>query len=165
MLRLKSGLKDRREVLPIVTENGKTILVLLDKKEITALEINQDFKETDNYNLLRPKASFDNLLGYSIKEEDYHLFFTNNKNKRFFIQTINIADQQNRSELSEIELFDELYLESFSYANKFFILTLIDKTSILKLYEFDGNDLSKETEFDYSDFKLPEGTYFDLYLP
>lgn len=162
-IRLKFGSTNKREVLPIVGKNQEVTLILMGKKEITALELDQHFKEQGSYKMPRPKVSFDNLLGYSTLNKEYHLFFTDDYREQFFIQTIDVDKQQDRSEISELKLLDEIYLESFSYRDKFYLITLIDNASILRLYEFIGNDIERETDYDFSGFQLGDDTYFDLF--
>jgi hypothetical protein len=162
-IHLKSGIKDNREVLPIVIEEKRAVLILLGNLEITAVETNEVFQEIDYYKIPRPNINFNDLLGYSINNSAYSLFFSNNKKNQFYIQTIDITNKQSNSKISELKLKKEKFLESFTYQNRFYIFSVKKMSSIIKLYEFDGGNLKAEKEFDLSRYKFSNSPYFDLY--
>lgn len=162
-MKLKIGLKDKREVLPVVKEDKMMVIFFLDNFEITALGLNQDLQETDEYKIPRKQVVYNTLLGHNIYKNEYHLFFSNKNKNEFFIQTVDISKKQSSTKTLEIKLKKEKFLEAISYMDKFYILTVKRPTSILKLYEFEGSNLKLEKEFDFSKHKFSHGNYPSLY--
>ena len=162
-IKLISVLKDKRESLPVVNQfKSELALFLLDNQKINCLLFNKDYELTDEFTTIRPGRKFSVLLGYSITRNRYHLFFTNNNKKQFYIESINIPGKNSQGKQTNIKLRSERFLESISYKGKFYILTIKDLSSVLKLYVFEGDTLSQTGQFDFSSYKFSNTDYYKL---
>jgi len=162
-LNLKSGLKDKSDILPIVLEDKRCVLFFLDNIEIKSLVLSKDFQKIDEYRISRPQIPYNKLLGHSINDNDYCLFFSNNKKNQFYTQSINISEKSSQSQTLSLKLKKEKYLEAISYKGRFYLLTVKKFSSILKIYEFMGSRLIAEKELDFSQHKFSNEDYPDLY--
>ncbi len=162
-IKLKSGIAKSREVLPVTNGENGCVLFLLDHQEISSIVINEQFLMTDSFAIGRAEVPYKNLLGYSKESSNYHLFFSNKKKNEFFIQTINPVKKQSTSKLFELKLKKEKMLKAFSYLDNFYVLTIKKMSSILALYQFEGNQMTIRKEFDFSEHKFSYGTYPDMY--
>lgn len=162
-MQLHSGLKDKRDILPIVSSEQSISLFFLDNAEIKSMILDRDFSKIDEYKVTRPQVAFKTLLGHSISGNEYNLFFSNNKKNQFYAQTINIAEKENRSKILDLKLKKEKYLEAVTYRDNFLLFTIKKLSSMLKIYEFEGSELIVEKELDLSKHKFSTSSYPDLY--
>ncbi len=162
---LKSILKDKRESLPIVnTEKNETLLFLLDKSKILGLRFNLDYELIDDYSADKPINRFDVLLGHSVNSKGYHLFFTNKKKDEFFCKTIDISNKNGYGKEISLKLKGERFLESISYNQKFYLVTIEKKSSILNVYVLEGDAISNSHKFDFSAHKFSNFGLYEVFL-
>ncbi len=159
---LKSA-EDRGTVLPIVGPDKMPTLFLLDKSEIWSLALDEDFQQRHEYATPRPKAGFQNLLGYTTEGYAHHLFFTNGNRNQFLVQTIDVAAKESTSKVLGVKLKREVILEAISHAGKFYLLTVKKQTSLLGFYEFEAGELKQHKEYDFSYYRFTKGSSPDLY--
>lgn len=152
-IQLKTGLENKRDVLPVVLDDQSVTLFLLDNAEITSMILDKDFQKTDEYTIPRPEATYDNLLGQSVDGDQYNIFFANRRKNQFYVHEFNMAEKTNRGRLLDIKLKKEKYFESISYQNKFYLLTIKKFTSIMVVYEFTGSQLNAKKEIDLTEFE------------
>ncbi len=149
---MKSFFKDKRESLPIVnTDKKEIILFLLDNAEIKGFRFNWNYELIDDFTTEKPINKFNVLLGHSVNNEEYHLFFTNEKKNEFFVKSISISNKKGIGKQMPLDLSEEKFLETISYNNKFYLLSIVKRTSKIKIYVFEGNSISKIEEIDFSE--------------
>ena len=163
-MNLTNSSRASAEVLPIIHSDNKSTLIFFDNLGIKAIELNEDFEEIDHYNMIREPSQVKPLLGYNVESNKYNLFFSDNKMSELYTQTIDVSNKQNTNLTSVKMLKKEKYLESASHLDRFYLLTIKNQSSILKLYEFQGANLLHEKEFDFSEFKLSYPDYPSLYF-
>ena len=151
----------QRDVLPVYNyENNLFALFLLDNENITGLLIDKQFKLTNAKTCLRPADPFcKKLLGVSIQNTNYHLFFSNNNKTSFYIKSLDLENGNAENTVDPIKLKKEKYLESFSYNNKFYILSIVKRTSKLKMYVFEGKYITHTEELDFSSQPFRENSF------
>lgn len=163
---LKSGFTDKRESFPIVNDNkNEIVLFLLDNQEINCLLFNKKYELLENYVTNRPESNFTTLLGYSADSLFYHIFFTNKKKNIFYTKSVNIADKKAEEKQLSIKLKNEKFLETISYKDKFYLITIKKYSSVMKIYEFSGNSISNNKEFDFTAVRFSNPgnlTLFDI---
>ena len=88
-IRLRSSLSDRRDVYPIVdNETGDMVLFLLDNDSINAQVYHKDYNFYKSYHCIRPKGKYKVLVGNTVTDNQYHLYFANKRKKEFLVKTI-----------------------------------------------------------------------------
>ncbi len=159
---INPGFTKTRQSLPIVNNDKNEIMIfLLEKNGIDGLKFNSNYELISNVKYEKPKNKFKTLLGHSFDSNGYHLFFTNKVKNQFFIQSIN--ENTKKSRLLPIKLKSEKFLETISYKNKFYIVTIVKRTSILKLYTFEGNKMTKEMKLDFNESKFSKSRFQKLF--
>lgn len=152
-----------RNVINIISDDEAT-LIMYDKFNVHLLEFDAEFREKTNSKFIRPATVYEQILGHNINDNDYHLYFSNKKKNQFFVHSISAVNNKNQWKIIPIKLRKEKYIESLSYNNRFYIFTTVKSSSLLKLYVFEGGQISARKEFDFSDFQFTESTvYSDLY--
>jgi hypothetical protein len=161
---LKSFFKEKRESFPIVnSEKEEVLLFLLDNAEIKAVKFNKDFEMMDTFSMERPIIKFNVPLGHSIDDEGYHLFFSNDKYNEFYTQSIDFNSKNAVDKELLLKLNEERFLETISYNDNFYLITIKKRSSILKIYTFEGNNLLRTDELDFSDHNFSNNGYSRLF--
>lgn len=152
------------ESFPIVNyDKDEIVLFLMDKQYIRAFKFNMNYEPIDNFMVQKPKNKFPQLLGHSSDTLGYNLFYSNWKKNEFLVKSINVKDKKTTSKQIPLKLKGENFLESISYKNKFYILSLVKSSSIIKIYVFEGNSLRDTHQVDYSDYDFSDTNYSNLY--
>lgn len=153
-----------KKSIPIVNSyTNKIALFLIGKLEVFCILFNKNFEQLDSYNTSLLDNKFPILLGNSITQNKYHLFFTNDKKKKFYIKTIDINNKKENDKILEFKLKDEIFLESFSYENKFYLLTVKFLSSIIKIREFEGNSITQTLELGFKDQPISQFSDNDIF--
>ena len=156
---------DKNESFPVVNaENGEIGLFLLDKKEIKSLLFDKNYILKDSFITDKPKGSFDVLLGNTFENNNYTLFFSNDKKSKFLAKTINITNKKSSFKELELKLKGEEFIESINYNNKLYIITIKRVTSILNVYEFKGSKISRIEKIDLSEHKFSKASKSLFYV-
>lgn len=158
-IHLKSFFSDKRESIPIVNKvKEETALFLIDKKMINVWLLDKNFKFKDSFSVARADVWYSIPLGYSVDSNSYHLYFTSKDKKEFSIQSMDITGKKTSRKRLFLNLKKESYLESISYQNKFYYLTVKKNSSILKIYIFEGGENPRIEEVDLSSYIFREST-------
>ncbi|MDC9722279.1 MAG: hypothetical protein PSN34_05835 [Urechidicola sp.] len=141
------------ETLPIIDQiNNKLAIFLVNENDILGFNFNNNYELQSNYITKITEKKYSVLLGYSVGDTSYSLFFTNKKKKQFYSKTIDFTKKQNSEVIYPFKLKDEFFLSSINKNNKFYLLTIKKSSSILKIRIFNGNQLSKIEEIDLSSY-------------
>ncbi len=161
-IKLKRGIKEDRSSFPIV--NGDELaLFLFDHKQIHGLLLDQNYEQINELTTAKPEGKFEDLLGYSIDQNGYHLFFTNNKKNQFITKSFNFNNKESTETVQEIFPYDEKFLECISYKNRFYIITIYKNSSVLNLYAFEGSNKLNMTQIYLEDHKFADSDYAKLF--
>ncbi len=151
--------EDKKESFPVVNYDSKEIaMFLLDKKEIKSFLFDMNYVLIDSFATTRPKGKYDILLGHTFENDNYNLIFTNENKTKFFIKSINIGDKHFNHKELEIKIKGEKFLESFSYKNNLYIITIKNSSSILNIYEFKGREITRIEKIDLSNHKFSKSS-------
>lgn len=140
-------------------------LYFIDKREIHGFVLNKDVKPTLYIKYTQDSKLLKELLGGISKDSLDVLYFTN-KNKSKF-QSLLLDYKSSNGFLTELnlKLDEQIYLESFSYNNHFYILTSLKKTSILKLHKIDNKNNISTIDIDFNDVEFTmNGFKVNLYV-
>jgi len=162
-INLDSGFSDKRDAYPIINKKTDALtLLLIDNYNINTQEYNNDYSLRRSYECPRPKNKYRHLIGHTTKANQYNLFFATKRNKEFLVQTINLDERSSNEKKFAFKLKDEKYLETFSYKNKLYILTLLKNSSILKLRVFEANSLRITKEFNFNNNRFNTHQFYKL---
>ncbi len=160
----RSLFKENRETFPIVNKDkNETALFLIDNDQISALLLDKNFKQIDSITTNNPASKYTNIIGHSIDDKNYNIFFANDKKTKFFIKSINFAAKTSQDEELDFKFENDLYLQSISYNNKFYIISVDKKTSIINFYIFEGNKLNLTKKFDFTNYQFSDTSESNLY--
>lgn len=137
-------------IYPIVNkENGDIAIFLVDENNINGYLLNNQFESKNKLTLTRTNTKYQVLIGNSISDENnFRVFFSNNSKNKF--ATSNFSFDKNTSDFKElnIDMSNERFIQTISYENKFFLVTIEKLKSILYLYSFDKNNYFKKQTID-----------------
>ncbi|PKQ60531.1 hypothetical protein BZG02_18885 [Labilibaculum filiforme] len=165
---LRSYLSDKRDVYPVVDDfSGKITLFLIDSDTINALTYNKTYKPLNTFKCQRPSGKFKILIGHTVDQNNYNLFFTNKRNKEFLVKSIDLINNTSKEYRIPFKLNTEEYLQSICYKNKLYILSRTNYSSIYKLRVFEDNKLGICIEHDFTEILSPNSEPYriadDLY--
>ncbi len=95
--------------------------------------------------------SFKKYIGYQIlNEKKYCIFFTNTSAKKFGVLTIDFEKRITTNTTLDFKLKKESYLQSLSYTNNFYLLTVSKNSSDINFYTFDQKLATIKHTVDFS---------------
>lgn len=156
-----------KEAFPIVNERTNDVsLFLLSAKYVYGFLLDEDFKIKKELKSENRDRQYKIILGYSISDNnEYRVFLTNKRKDEF--ATINISYNDNKTDLKEfyLQYTNEFFVQSINQDNKFYLLSVLKNTSILKLYSFNKDGTYSVKGFDFSDkiFLNERGKKANLY--
>ena len=158
------GIKD---IVPIVNQkNGDISIFIADAKKVYAYHLNDLFEVEDKMVVEDKARKYKLIIGNSIADNgDYRIFLSNNKKDEF--ATINFSFAGKTSDIKEFELQSpkELFIQTISHENRFYMLSIAKKTSLLGLYIFDeqGNATRRSIDFSNENFIDEDGKQTTIY--
>ncbi len=129
---------NHKKSFAIPNNNNKDVLYLFEaKKELRAhlYDKNHVSKATTSTTPLPKK--YQNLLGHSINENHYNLFFSNEYYDKFGVLSFDFETQSATQNLLKFKFKKERFIESLNYNNNIYILTISKFSSNLNIYTFD----------------------------
>ena len=143
---------ERRESYPIISKEDQSIAIfLLGEGTVRGMLFDSSYNLLSSTATQNVEKSYDILLGSSVQERIYHLYFANNKKQKFYAKTIDFATGEESDKLQSLSLKKERFLESFQYNNKLILLTIKKFSSILVFYVFEGNEMLSRHEVDFEE--------------
>jgi hypothetical protein len=144
---LKTSYSYLKGVVPIVNNKNDDIsLFLVDSKKIYGYLLDK------NFNIINKLISEDKSRKYKItlgsrisSKNNYYLYVANKKLDKFAF--LKFSFNKNKSSFKEFDLesTDEILIQTITNKNKFYLLTIVKNSSILKIYSFndDGYFINK----------------------
>jgi|WetSurSiteA1Bulk_404760.scaffolds.fasta_scaffold08752_3 hypothetical protein len=153
-------LQDKRESYPVINPgNGNLALFILDNNSIMAHLFDANYRVISELRVNRPKNTFSTLLGGNSVESKYNLFFTNVTRNAFCIKTLDLTSGNFSDVNLPLSLKDETLLETVSYKNQFYLLTVKKNSSLIKVYVFDSDANYRVKELDFSGYTASKSGY------
>jgi hypothetical protein len=151
---------DYSETMPVRTAEGKTVLFLMDKKEISAVLLNANFEREKEIKTNKPDSPVHKkMLGGLAQGDIVTLFYSDNRQDNFGVVTFDFATGQTSiSELNHV-LGKDLFIEAFEHKGKFYILSIPRKSNTINVYEYSSAQNNSVTTYDFSDFVKPSALY------
>lgn len=134
---LKTNGTNIKDVIPIVNkENDELAMFIVDAKKVYAYKLNNEFKVTDELSSETKKRKYKVLLGSSINENDYRIFLSNKDKNKY--ASINFSFTDKNTVMNEFVFpNDEVFIQTISYLNNFYLLVASNIVGKLYLYSFD----------------------------
>ncbi|MGO4817263.1 hypothetical protein [Flavobacterium sp. W22_SRS_FP1] len=149
-------LKKDKDVFQIVDkETHITTFFVSDNKKVKALLLDQNMQIKDSITTVSPKSSnYSNMIGYNKSNGNIRLFWASEDFKNIYAQSFNFKSKSIGGVTQQLPLLNEKVLGNFSENNKLYLLTIVEKTSMLRLYVFDENFIIKAYAIDLKERKF-----------
>lgn len=149
---LKTRSKSPGDAFAVVENENNTFAIFLDdNKTLNGYLYSENLEPLGKFSSNGLPKFYNEIIGNTHKEGQIRLFVKNQNNKKFG----SVLFDFNRSATLETEynfkLKNETYLQSHSFQDKFYILTVSRNSSILNLYVFDHDGKFDKKSFDFND--------------
>lgn len=136
---LKVNSTNIKDVIPIVnSKNDELAMFIADAKNVYAYKLNNEFNVVNQLSSETKKRKYKVLLGSAIINDNYRIFLSNKDNNKF--ASINFSFATKKTETLEFELpNDEVFVQTISHENNFYLLVASNIIGKLYLYSFDEN--------------------------
>ncbi|MEH6764159.1 MAG: hypothetical protein V7655_06645 [Aequorivita antarctica] len=94
---------------------------------------------------------YNEIIGKTIKDGQVRLYFKEYYNKKFGAVLFDFDRGQSIETEFGFKLDDEIYLQSHSYQDRLYIITVSKKTSILNIYTFQHDGKFEKKSFDFTE--------------
>ncbi|MBF4492566.1 hypothetical protein IR010_08420 [Flavobacterium sp. MR2016-29] len=159
-------LDKKRDFFQVVNESEKEVILFLnDKEKVTSIRFDEKFNIIDSLTATRPEKKYDNIIGYSQKDNNYFVFWASEDRKEISAQYFNFAKKETRTTPISLELKKEKIVKEVTINNTFYLITIVKNTSFLKFYisNNDGNLIEKTVDLSHFEFKNIFNHPEDLY--
>ncbi|MHC0444554.1 hypothetical protein ACWA1F_04050 [Flavobacterium sp. 3-218] len=150
-----------------VTNKTKNEIVLFsnDKEKVSSIRFDSTFNIKDSISAVRPESTYEEILGYTQKDESYSIFWGSKDRKKIFAQSFDFATKQINIKFFDLELKKEKIVKELTINNVFYIITLVKNIGNLKFYVFDpsGELDTKTVDLSKFEFNNKEGNPVNLH--
>jgi hypothetical protein len=123
-------------------------LFVIDDFDIGAVELDDSLNALTTISTEQRRKEFlDFSGGYADKKMTY-LYFTGRNDEKFNVGIFDFANKTFQLLPVNLKLKGEVKLGTFTFNNSFLLLTIIKKTSVLKLYTINGDKITASRQFD-----------------
>lgn len=161
------ALKKNRDVFQTVNDDKKEVtLFISDKVKVKALLLNEKMEIVDSISTERPdRKKFTDMIGYNTNNSNTRLFWASADRSLVFSQLYDFTTRKITEDQTTLLINNEQVLQNFSSKNKFYILTIVKESNILKLHVFDqdGDHETRIIDFKNYRFYKRDNTKTDLY--
>ena len=150
------SLKKEKDVFQITDKETHNITFFVsDNKKVKAILLDQNMHIKDYITTVSPKSSnYSNMIGYNKSNGNIRLFWASEDFKNIYAQSFNFMSKKIEGVTQQLPLINEKVLGNFSENNKLYLLTIVEKTSMLKLYIFDENFIIRAYAIDLKEQKF-----------
>ena len=132
-------------------KTGELSILIGEHKILYAYLLDSNLNKKGELKVKPLKKSFNNFIGYTVKDKNYKLVFTNKSNKKFAVINYDFSTQTSNTFEIDLVIKKEEYVESISLNNNFFLLTttknnnelilreLVDKAFVKTVIPFENN--------------------------
>ena len=157
VIRIENDLKTSKDEISqsfsIVNESNNNLAIFLkDEQNTYGYLFNESLQQINSLKSENLSKKYKDFLGTSISDDNYNLFISNNKHKKFGVISYSFTNQKTSLKEIVLELSKESFLQSISHKNNFYILTATKNG--LNLYSFKNDGKYDKTHFDLSDKKF-----------
>lgn len=147
----KKGYSVENAYAVVDDENDTFATFLINENSINAYLYSQNFEPISKFASKNLPEGYDEIIGKTIKDGQIRLFFKEYYNKKFGAVLFDFERGQSLQTEFGFKLSDEIYLHSHSYQDKFYILTVNKRSSILNVYTFHHTGKFEKKSFDFTE--------------
>lgn len=149
---LKTRNRSPWEAFAVVDDENKTFAIFLDDdKTLNGYLYSEDLQPKGKFVSKGLPPIYTEIIGQTLKNGQIRLFLKNENNKNFGSVLFDFEREATIETEFGFQLSDEVYLQSHSYKDKFYILTVTKRSSTLNIYTFDHDGKFGKKSFDFSD--------------
>ncbi len=138
-------LKRKNAVFQVVEEDkNKVSLFFNDSKQVRMISLDENLNKTDSLITDRPNTDYDDIIGYSISEDKYYLYWSEGKNKEIFAQCFDTKSKNVSTSTINLVFDKEKILKKITVNSVFYIINIVKNTSILHIYILKDGKLDKK---------------------
>lgn len=163
---LKKGSRSVKDSFVVLNEENNTLAFFIDdNKTLNGYLYSENLELKAKYASEGLPNKFDEIIGETKNGNSIQLFLKDKKNKRFGSVTFNFDTSTSIEKEFDFKLKKDRYLQSFSFKDKFYLVTVKKRSSILNIYIFDhqGNYELKEINLSNEKFINSTKENVDLY--
>lgn len=139
---------DKKMTLFEIVDTKSKELLLYQKNQYASrvLKINGKLEVIDTLDFQTPNSLiFDQFLGHSKKNDNYSVYWSNNKRDSIFYQQIDFNTNKLKNKTILIDFQKEKLLESVTVGSNFYLITITKNENSLNFYEFNEGEYQKKT--------------------
>jgi len=131
-------------------ENNRFTVFLDDGKTLNGYMYSENLEPLGKFTSKGLSNFYNEIIGQTLKNGQIKLFLKNQNNKNFGSVLFDFDRKASIETEYGFKLKDEVYLQSHSYKDKFYIITVTKRSSILNVYTFNHDGKFGKKEFDFS---------------
>ena len=149
---LKDSNRSIKDAFTITNQETKNLTLFIDdNKTFNAYVYDKAMNRLDELSSVGLPNRYDEILGYIQKENRTILFLKHRNNKEFGAIVYDFKSNETKEIQFDIKFKNEEFVEVLSKNNKFYIISVEEKSSKINFYEFGGISYNKHTiHLDYN---------------
>ncbi|TKD67032.1 hypothetical protein [Flavobacterium sp. ASW18X] len=163
---LKTNKKKMQGTFPVVDKNtGEYTLFFDDKKNFYAYHIDSQNNVENSFLSEGLPKKYNEVIGHYKNGDKTMLFLKDKGNKKFGSILFDFDKQTSKEIVYDFKLQKESYVTSYSNEDNFYLVTIVNKSSVLNLYTFDFEGQYKKESIDLQGetFLSTQGKAIDLH--
>jgi|TARA_R110000823_G_scaffold159218_5_gene290426 hypothetical protein len=149
---LKTRSKSPSDAFAVVeNENNSFAIFLDDKKTLNGYLYSENLEPLGKFSSNGLPKFYNEIIGSTHKNGQIRLFVKNQNNRNFGSVLFDFSRKATLETEYNFKLKGETYLQSHSYRDKFYILTVSRNSSILNIYVFDHDGKFDKRTFNFDD--------------
>ncbi|WP_309642732.1 hypothetical protein [Flavobacterium sp.] len=140
------NISKKADVFQIVEEEKKQLsLFFCNKKTTRCLRFDEHFTIVDSIASDRPSSASDNIVGYSLSENNYYAYWAGSNNKEILGQCFDFNAKKVSEKSFHLEFEKEKVITRITIDNVFYVVSIVKNTSVLNFYMFKNGILEKKS--------------------
>lgn len=134
------------EVFQIVEEDKKQVCLFFSaKKNMLSVRFDESFNVVDSLTTEKPSKEYDDIIGYSLSENQYYVYWSSSNGKELLVQSFDYNTKKVSSKTLSIPLEKERIIKKITVNKIFYIISISKGTGILNFYVFKDGNLDKKS--------------------
>lgn len=149
---LKTRNRDPLKSFAVVDEENNSFAIFLDDdKTLIGYLYSDNLELKGKFSSKGLPPIYTEIIGQTLKNAQIRLFLKNENNKNFGSVLFDFERKATITTEFGFSLSQEIYLQAYSYRDKFYILTVSKKSSVLNIYTFNHDGKFGKKSFDFSE--------------
>ncbi len=136
--------------------NNEVYLFISNSKKIRATHYNNKLEIIDTLTSVIPNIKINNLVGFTKNDSNINLIWISKSFDKISFQSIDFKNKKTSNLTQELSFKGENVLQFFSTNDNFYCLSIIDNSSIVKLYKFNNKN-----QLDIKTINISDHTFLD----